>query len=232
MKTRILYTKIWEDDFVSTLPLIQKALFIYFITNQRIGQTGIYEVTDRIILFETGATPDQLQQAKDKFMQAGKILFIDGWVQVANSGKYNSYTGDSNKKAYEKEIESIPSLVTESFKNLTLGGEGVGTLSGVPDSPSNHNHNKKSIIIIKGVVKGKIEELKQDESYLQKVAEDYKVPLPFVLSKLDDVDNWISEKPSRATGRDLKLTLRKWVKTDAMKIQTESRGSRIAVMQT
>src|SRR5690348_4220382 len=99
MKTRIFYTKFWEDDFIISLPLWQKSMFMYFITNHRIGQTGIYEIADRVILFETGATKEQLKQVKELFTKKNKILFHSGWVKVVNAEKHNPYTGTSNEKA-------------------------------------------------------------------------------------------------------------------------------------
>lgn len=212
MKTRIIYTKIWEDDFVSTLPIVQKALFIYFITNQRIGQTGIYEVTDRIILFETGASKEQLEQAKDVFMKANKILFINGWVKVMNSGKYNSYTGENNDKARTKELEGISEEILTTFDTLS---EGYQAPSIPVEGPSNHNN--KSLIINKGVVKGKFSEVYSlEEIDLQEIADMYAVPMAFVQSKYDDMINWHEQNPRKNRKTNWKATLRNWVKKDAL----------------
>lgn len=212
MKTRIIYTKIWEDDFFSALSLSQKALFMYFITNPRIGQTGIYEISDRIITFETGATNAQLNEVKDIFTKANKVLFRDGWVKVVNTNKYNTYTGDNNDKARIKEEEGIPNVVISSFDTPP---EGVDTPS-IPVEGTT-NHNKKSLSVI-GVVKG-IDSVTPDE--IERIASDYKVPIPFVQLELEKMSNYLG-----ATGKkykDYSKALRNWVLRDAQK-QVEGRN--------
>lgn len=135
MRTRMLYTKIWEDDFITSIPLYQRGLFVYFLTNSRIGQTGIYEVSDRIIQFETGATKEQLDTAKEVFIKANKIIFTHGWIKVVNVDKYNAYTGDKNALAKEKELASVPEDILSTFDTLSIEyARGM-------DTPTNHNHN-------------------------------------------------------------------------------------------
>lgn len=64
-----------------------------------------------------------------------------------------------------------------------------------------------------------IEKLTNDD--FQEIADKYKVPIPFVISKYDDMVLWAGERPNnpKLKGRNWKLTLMKWVKTDAIKIK-------------
>jgi hypothetical protein len=228
MKTRILHTKIWEDDFFSDLTPEQKLLFMYYITNPRIGLTGIYEVTPRFIAFETGLSMDTIKTANAKFIQAGKIYFTKSWVYVKNSSKLGGYKGEKLNVAVEKEIESIPEAIYEHFVTLsensdTLSDNGDG-VSVYSDTPINH----KSEIINhkpKGVVKGEKSTLEYvTAEYIILVAEMYQVPESFVQSKFDDLTNWVQEKPTRARGRDLRITLRTWVKKDALERREKANG--------
>lgn len=107
MKTRILHTKIWEDDFFGKLNVTNKLLFIYLLTNHRIGTTGVYECGDRLISFDTGISIDEIASGKEVLKE--KFVFHNGWVVILNCGKYNNYTSnDFMKKAYQKERESLP----------------------------------------------------------------------------------------------------------------------------
>lgn len=215
MKTRIFYTKLWEDDFIASLTLGQKALFIYFITNQRIGQTGIYEITDRIILFETGANKEQLQQAKELFSKANKILFTDGWVKVVNSEKYNAYTGENNEKAYAKELEGVSEGIISTFDTLSEGYQAPSIpLEGLINNKS-EIRNKKSEIT--GVVKGGFGNIDSLHAIdFEEIATDYDVPIAFVKSKYDDMVNWHEENPRKNNKLNWKATLKNWVKKDAI----------------
>lgn len=207
--------KIWEDDFFTTLSPIEKLLFIYYIANIRIGLTGIYEVTDRVVSFETGITLGQIRTAKDKLQKAHKIIFHKTWVYVVNASRLGGYTGKKLQIAFDKEKNHIPQDIYGYFSKLEYP---IDTLSANGDTPINH---KSEIINNKiGVVKG-IETITEEE--ILRIAAKYEVPIPFVRSKLDDLDNWVNEKPTRARGRDLVRTLMNWVKRDAVQIIQQSR---------
>lgn len=61
-------------------------------------------------------------------------------------------------------------------------------------------------------------QLKDDQ--LQQIADDYHVPLSFVLSKQEDLSNWM--KSSGKTYTDIHAALRRWVKKDALGIRKEA----------
>ena len=107
MKTRIIHTRIWEDEFFGGLNSKNKLLFIYLLTNHRIGMTGVYECSDRLISFDTGISIEDINSGKE--ILKNKFVFYKGWIVILNCGKYNNYTSnDFMKKAYQKERESLP----------------------------------------------------------------------------------------------------------------------------
>jgi len=92
-------------------------MFIYFFTNQRIGHTGIYELPERILRFEVQITKKYYKKIKTTFEKAGKVYFYKDWIYIPNASHYGGYTGEKNKRAYEKEKKSIPLKVINSFKD-------------------------------------------------------------------------------------------------------------------
>lgn len=106
MKTRIIHTKIWQDDWFYDLSANAQRLFMYCLTNQHIGLSGIYELSDRVICFDLKLQLDELQQLKTELIK--KVLFIEGWVCITNASKHCSYTGEKNEIAVKKELEAIP----------------------------------------------------------------------------------------------------------------------------
>lgn len=107
MKTRIIHTRFWQDGFILSLSPVARLLFIYTLTNERLGLTGAYECPDQFIQLETGLKKNQLEKAKSEI--ADKVMFENGWVALKNATKYNNYaTSDVHKDAYNKELKSLP----------------------------------------------------------------------------------------------------------------------------
>lgn len=120
MKTRILHTKIWDDDFFVNLTEQQQNLFIYLMTNGDIGLTGIYELSDRKIRFYRNISQNDLDKAKMLFEGAGKIAFKDGWVYVLNAQKYGGYYSSKLNEPILKELKAIPVKVLEHFRDYAF----------------------------------------------------------------------------------------------------------------
>ena len=136
MKTRILHTKIWKDEFVNTLSQKEKLIFIYLLTNDTVSLSGMYELPDKYIKNDLEVTQRELDVAKEKLND--KIIFYNGWIKIINHDKYNSYTGESIEKAKEKEMQSVP-------EELREGRPTPDTRVDTRVHPPN-NHKSKTII--------------------------------------------------------------------------------------
>ena len=116
MEFRTLYTKLWRDEWYGNLSRAGKLLFIYCITNPAINQIGIYDVSDRVIMFDTGLNAKELEDAKQEL--SPKVVFYKGWVKVRNALKYSNFKGESNQKAQEKELNLVPDEILSYFNEL------------------------------------------------------------------------------------------------------------------
>lgn len=86
-------------------------------------------------------------------------------------------------------------------------------------------HKRKKTIIQKTIIQKKDPKNKKISNYsslndlkekdFEEIANDYKVPLAFVLSELDTMKNWLGAKGKKY--KNYKLALRNWVKNDAIK---------------
>lgn len=145
MKTRIIHTKIHDDTWFNTLSIPYRYLFIYLFTNQRIGLTGIYFLPERVVLFETGLTNEELLKGKELLSKSKKAIFYMDWVYIPKSSLYGGYSGVKNEVAFNNELKSIPYKVKTYFFNR------VSLESPYPiDTPINHkskiiNHKSKII---------------------------------------------------------------------------------------
>jgi hypothetical protein len=213
MKTRNLHTKIWNDDWFCELTATEKLLFVYLLTNKEVNLNGVYELSDRVILFETGVSREHLEKAKESFKN--KILIENGWVIIKNVEKYDDYKGGILTKAKENQLKDIPKEVMDRA-NEYRNTPSIPPIEGVreyPYSNSTSNSNSKE----KGIVKG--ENILQDID-LDEIAEKYQVPRSFVVSKLDDMENWCKANGKRY--KDKKAALMNWVKKDAIEIRQKA----------
>lgn len=205
MKQRKIWTKIWKDDWFCKLSQSGRVLFLYLITNERIGFTGCYELSDREILFDTKII--NLDKVKEEL--SPKVKFFNGWVYVVNSQGYNNFVGDSFNVAIDKEKISIP----ETIKNALIEGKEYPT---PPDTPPSRGEYSSSSNSNYSINYNKIEDVKDED--LEKIAEKYQVPVSFVKSRLDDMENWISAK-GKSPYKNHYSALCNWVKKDALKIK-------------
>lgn len=216
-----MHTKIWQDDWFAGLSRGAKLLFLYLITNQEIGMTGVYELPDRVMMFNVGLNQSELEQAKKEL--SGKVAFYNGWVFVRNSERYNSFRGEKNELAKERECRGIP---LEIKKALVEGkADRVSIEYGYPTDTSiinNHNHNQYKRGIVKGEGVVPYSDIKSlGETEFEEIARKCNCPVAFVRSEYEDMVYWKESKPNnpKLRGRNWKMTLMAWVKRDSLKIK-------------
>lgn len=134
MKTRILWTKIWDDQWFDKLSSNSRILFLYLLTNQDIGLSGCYQIPDKKICYHTHLFPEELIACKKELDP--KVKFIEDWIYIVNSQGYNSFTGKSNDIAISRELSLMPKNIKDTlFKDKPY----------TPSTPCiqsiNHNHN-------------------------------------------------------------------------------------------
>ena len=204
MKTRSLHTKIWQDSWFVELPTKSKFLFIYLLTNSQINLVGIYELSDRIICFDTGLSKSDLTKCKKDLK--GKIIFSDNWVKILNIKRYDNYGGGLLIKARDNQLSDIPEKIIEKLNEKEIPYHRVLIPPKGSNSNSNSNSNKEKI-----QKKDKSIDSLTDE-FCAKVARNYKTTLPKVLSKKNDLILYC-----RSTGKrykDYQATLQAWVRKD------------------
>lgn len=138
MDSRTVYTKVWRDEWFGALSRTGKLLFLYCITNTAMNQTGIYDLPDRVISFETGLSSKELEETKIELH--GKVQFYKGWIKVVNTARYSNFKGGANVIAQEKELKRVPKNILENLDGLdTLPTPSI-------DSPESLNLIKSNLI--------------------------------------------------------------------------------------
>lgn len=118
MKTRILHTQFWKDEYIGTLTPSEKLLFLYFITNECVSIIHLYKISERQVLFDTGIDKATILKAKRKFVTDGKIFFYKDYVFLRNANRYERYIGEKNEAAKQREVANLSSDVLDWYNKL------------------------------------------------------------------------------------------------------------------
>lgn len=113
VKTRMIYTNFWKDNYISSLSSKEKLAFIYLLTNDAVNICGMYQLPDKFVCMELDLASKDWENIKTKFIKEGKFYFKNGWVKILNYEKYNNYVGEKNKTARDRELALIPSNIIE-----------------------------------------------------------------------------------------------------------------------
>jgi len=224
-KTMQIDNKIYNDAWFFSLSPEAKWLFVFLLTNDTCNLIGCYEMPFQIIISYTGLSTKKIdlcfKELKDK------IIYKDGWIIIKNFLKYSSNNNPSIEIAKKKQLASLPEKINTLYTGWV---QGVKTFYTYND---NDIDNDKDIDIDKDkdkkrVVKGKtLNDLSEED--IEQIAQDYKVPTAFVLSKIDDMKNYCMAKGK--VYKDYKAALRNWVKKDAMERKEVINGkSKITVI--
>lgn len=207
MKTRLLYTKIHEDDYFRSLSDREQNFFIFLLTNEKVNLCGMYHCPDWYILsMKPTWNQKSLDIMKQKFTQNGKFIFLNGWIRIVNYGKYNTFTGKLNEKACNRELLMVP----EELKEYPIDTLYIPYLD-YENSPSNINNNinqttsKPEKSEKKKPTSSKATPLTEED--LQSLAEELKLPYKKIAYLYQKVLNY---EPNRKSGpyRDYKAAVR------------------------
>lgn len=87
---RQIHCSIWRDDWFLELSTEEKLLFIYLFSNENTNLAGIYKLSIRHAQLETGMTAEQIIGHIQTFENAGKVVYLDGYIWIINLRKYNA----------------------------------------------------------------------------------------------------------------------------------------------
>jgi 5-methylcytosine-specific restriction endonuclease McrA len=105
---RQIHTQIWKDEWFLDLDPREKLLFIYLFSNDQSTVSGIYRISRRVIVFETGLDEKFIDKALEKFAKAGKVFTEDCIVWVVNLRKYNESSSPKVRERIARDIEDLP----------------------------------------------------------------------------------------------------------------------------
>ena len=108
-KYRHIHTTFWNDPLVLDLTPEQKYFYLYLLTNDKVKQCGIYEISLRQIVYQTGYNKDTILTLLAFFEDAGKIIYSNetNEILLRNFLKYNSSKSPKVIKCIEDELTEV-----------------------------------------------------------------------------------------------------------------------------
>lgn len=132
-KYRQVHTHMWKDSWFLELEPKQKLFFIYLFTNERASISGMYELSKKVMAFESGLTLKEIDAAFAVFAEQERAFYEDGVVWVINLRKYHETASPKIQKAIEDDLKKIKDTV---LKNEYMKRYGMDRVSSDEDTVS------------------------------------------------------------------------------------------------
>lgn len=117
MKTRILYTRIWQDGWFASLKPEEKTVYLYLLTNEKVNSVFLYEVSARDVSYCTGLDDiDAAEAILQSFEKKEKIQRHCGYIFLTNALKYENYKGYKNAVSKIGTLELLGDHIITHFK--------------------------------------------------------------------------------------------------------------------
>jgi len=214
-KLRSVNTYFWDDSFIQDLNPTSKLLFLYLLTNSLTNVLGIYEITLKRIVFDTGLNELQIKKAFEAFGSLWKVYYIDNYIILPNFLKNQSMNSNMKTGAINV-FNELPQNIRElsDYKEEVKDFETLlKALKGFENSNSNIKFNIKSN---SKDIKPKILNPSLDEVKLYFKENGYKEDIATKAFNFYDTANWIDSKGNQVLSWKQKM-ISVWFKEENKK---------------
>ena len=181
---RQIHMKIWKDAWFLELEPDHKLLFIYLFSNERTSISGIYELSKRIIAFETGLPPKKIISGLAEFERAGKAFYGDGILWIKSLRKFYDKGSKFVLMKFAADVKEIPPCNTLldycKWYNIPYPYP-IDTLSEQPEYPidtSSQSNVMKGNVMKGNVMKGNVTPLAATAADFAEILQTWKIEFP------------------------------------------------------
>lgn len=106
---RKVHVNFWSDPYIENLTPERKYFYLYLITNDKTTQCGIYEISKRKMVVDTGYNAETIDKLICQFENDGKVRYSlkTGEIALKNWAKYNDAASPKVKACINKELQKI-----------------------------------------------------------------------------------------------------------------------------
>jgi hypothetical protein len=123
-KYRQVHLTFWQDPFIEELEPLEKYFYLYLMTNSKTTQCGCYEISMKLMKYETGLKQSQIDSFIKLFEDCNKIGFNKNNSEfiIINWLKHNSFKSPRVKTCIENELSNIKTVFYKDYINGILNG--------------------------------------------------------------------------------------------------------------
>ena len=79
---RYISSSFWSDDWVDSLSIPEKLLYMYLLTNEHTNVAGVYKITIKRIKDDTGISKEEVIAILEKFSRDRKAFYINEYIVI------------------------------------------------------------------------------------------------------------------------------------------------------
>lgn len=122
-KKRWVDTDFWTDPWViDHLNPLDRHLFMYLFTNPQTNLSGAYELSLRLMSFQTGIESEELVRMLKRLEP--KAYYVDGYIILKNGVKNQNYKNENIKEGILREIRDLKSILLQHIDKPKDFGDG------------------------------------------------------------------------------------------------------------
>ena len=117
---RKVHVSFWDDPFVETLTPEEKYFYLFLMTNPKVTECGIYELTKKKMRDWSGYNEETIEKYLKRFIEHNKIIYNEPTKEIAliNKPKFINRLG---KPVIDCIVSELKQVKEKSLINLLSG---------------------------------------------------------------------------------------------------------------
>ena len=116
---RYISTSFWDDEWVQSLNITEKAVYLYLLTNTLTNIAGVYKISDRRMSFDTSLSMKDVKSILEKFKIAGKAYRFEEYIVIPTWPKHQKWeTHVKISTGIEAVLKKLPVKIIKELKKI------------------------------------------------------------------------------------------------------------------
>ena len=105
---RYISSSFWSDDWIDSLTVKEKLIYLYLLTNDSTSISGVYKLTVKRIKDDTGIAREEITDILQKFAADKKAYYVDEYIILPNWLKHQHLNNESVKLGTIRALKALP----------------------------------------------------------------------------------------------------------------------------
>jgi|GEM_PF-1446637 len=105
---RYISSSFWSDDWIDSLTVKEKLIYLYLLTNDSTSISGVYKLTVKRIKDDTGIAREEITDILQKFAANKKAYYVDEYIILPNWLKHQHLNNESVKLGTIRALKALP----------------------------------------------------------------------------------------------------------------------------